>query len=76
MFFCQAHYVPDWQPRMLLGVVEARSVNVNTTHTHTHKYIVILYASYPSIIDCRALVYGDAKLLRQLLVTHDVLYSF
>ena len=28
-FFCPAyHVVPDWQPRILLGMVEARSVNV------------------------------------------------
>ena len=26
--------VPDWQPRLLLGMVEARSVNVKHTHTH------------------------------------------
>ena len=26
-FFCPADHVPDWQPRMLLDMVEARSVN-------------------------------------------------
>ena len=26
--FCPADHVPDWQPRILLGMVEARSVNV------------------------------------------------
>ena len=26
IFFCPADYVPDWQPRILLGMVEARSV--------------------------------------------------
>ena len=26
IFFCTAIHVPDWQPRMLLGIVEARSV--------------------------------------------------
>ena len=25
--FCPADHVPDWQPRILLGMVEARSVN-------------------------------------------------
>ena len=35
--------IPDWQPRILLGMVEARSVNVNNTHTHiinhsTHEF--------------------------------------
>ena len=28
IFFCPADHVPDWQPRFLLGMVEARSVNV------------------------------------------------
>ena len=29
MFLCPADHVPDWQPRILLGImVEARSVNV------------------------------------------------
>ena len=27
IFFCPADHVPDWQPRVLLGMVEARSVN-------------------------------------------------
>ena len=29
--FCPADHVPDWQPRILLGMVEARSVNVKKT---------------------------------------------
>ena len=28
-------HVPDWQPRVLLGMVEARSVNVKKTTTTT-----------------------------------------
>ena len=28
-------HVPDWQPRILLGMVEARSVNVKKTTTTT-----------------------------------------
>ena len=35
IFFCPADYVPDWQPRVLLGMVEARSVNVKKTTTTT-----------------------------------------
>ena len=31
IFFCPADHVPDWQPRVLLGMVEARSVNVKKT---------------------------------------------
>ena len=38
MFFCPAdHLLQDWQPRILLGMVEARSVNVKSTHTHTYR---------------------------------------
>ena len=33
IFFWPADLVPDWQPRMLLGMVEARSVNVKNTTT-------------------------------------------
>ena len=36
IFFCPADHVPDWQPRIiLLGTVEARSVNVKKTATIT-----------------------------------------
>ena len=35
IFFCPADHVPDWQPRVLLGMVEARSVNVKKTTTKT-----------------------------------------
>ena len=31
IFFCPADHVPDWQPRVLLGMVEARSINVKKT---------------------------------------------
>ena len=33
IFFCPADHVPDWQPRILLGMVEARLVNVKKTTT-------------------------------------------
>ena len=33
IFFCPEDHVPDWQPRVLLGMVEARSVNVKKTTT-------------------------------------------
>ena len=35
IFFCPPDHVPDWQPRVLLGMVEARSVNVKKTTTTT-----------------------------------------
>ena len=35
IFFCPADHVPDWQPRILLGMVEARSVNVKKTNKQT-----------------------------------------
>ena len=31
IFSCPAHHVPDWQPRILVGMVEARSVYVKKT---------------------------------------------
>ena len=42
--FCPADHVPDWQPHIVLGMVEARSVNVNKTTT-TKKH---MNASRPS----------------------------
>ena len=33
IFFCPADHIPDWQPRVLLGMVEARPVNVKKTTT-------------------------------------------
>ena len=39
IFFCPADHVPDWQPRVLLGMVEARSVNVKKTTTTTHFFV-------------------------------------
>ena len=35
IFFCPADHVPDWQPRVLLGIVEAQPVNVKETTTTT-----------------------------------------
>ena len=46
IFFCPADHVPDWQPRVLLGMVEARSVNVKkTTTTTVHHYYGLHHAS-------------------------------
>ena len=38
IFFCPADHVPDWQPRVLLGMVEARSVNVKKTTTKQQQH--------------------------------------
>ena len=35
IFFCPAYHVPDWQARILLGMVEARSVDVKKATTTT-----------------------------------------
>ena len=48
IFFCPADHVPDWQPRVLLGMVEARSVNVKKTTTTTTT-IEALLSSQPMI---------------------------
>ena len=42
IFFCPADHVPDWQPRVLLGMVEARSVNVKKTTTTTTTFSVLV----------------------------------
>ena len=31
IYSCSAHHVPDWQPRMLLGLVNARPVGAKNT---------------------------------------------
>ena len=61
IFFCPADHVPDWQPRVLLGMVEARSVNVKKTTTTTRREVRAsrrLYAGGGSrtwrIRDCRS----------------------
>ena len=47
IFFCPADHVPDWQPRsILLGMVEARSVNVKKTTT-------ALLLCYRSFFSCK-----------------------
>ena len=43
IFFCPADHVPDWQPRVLLGMVEARSVNVKKTTTTTTTILLPMY---------------------------------
>ena len=53
IFFCPADHVPDWQPRVLLGMVEARSVNVKKTTTTTYQISMggvahtVLYCTVP-----------------------------
>ena len=46
IFSCPADHVllPDWQPPILLGMVEARSVNVKNTITTTTHTCVLLYS--------------------------------
>ena len=61
IFFCPADHVPDWQPRVLLGMVEARSVNVKKTTTTTtteqgenHGTVILDGVCYSAIIQfCR-----------------------
>ena len=51
IFFCPVDHVPDWQPRVLLGMVEARSVNVKkttTTTTYCNGYLLNLISSVDS----------------------------
>ena len=50
IFFCPADHVPDWQPRVLLGMVEARSVNVKKTTTTTTVCIYLLSGLYVVVL--------------------------
>ena len=43
IFFCPADHVPDWQPRVLLGMVEARSVNVKKTTTTNGIFLTFFF---------------------------------
>ena len=46
-FSCSADHVPDWQPRILLGMFKARSVNVKNKHnTHTQTLYPVSYAQF------------------------------
>ena len=45
IFFCPADHVPDWQPSVLLGMVEARSVNVKKTTTTTRAVPILAFAA-------------------------------
>ena len=56
IFFCPADHVPDWQPRVLLGMVEARSVNVKKTTTTT----ILVHCQKSSMEGARmfSVVYG------------------
>ena len=48
IFFCPADHVPDWQPRILLGIVEARAVNVKKT-TNNNNYYITMYLTIKQI---------------------------
>ena len=50
IFFCPADHVPDWQPRVLLGMVEARSVNVKKTTTTTVVAVVVVDSHIQRIV--------------------------
>ena len=60
IFFCPADHVPDWQPRVLLGMVEARSVNVKKTTTTTTCEYVIIQNTYVIIVRSLEPVVTDA----------------
>ena len=47
-FFCPADHVPDWQPRILLGMVEARWVN-NVKKTTTTAACCVFFPFIPDI---------------------------
>ena len=57
IFFCLADHVPDWQPRILLGMVEARSVNVKKTTT------TIIAEVLNSVLDKIRIFYSGFRML-------------
>ena len=61
--FCRADHIPVWQPRtgIVLGMVEARSINVKKTTTTTSNF----WCKYSS----RSLVYIAHRNRRRLLST-------
>ena len=60
IFFCPADHVPDWQPRVVLGMVEARSVNVEKT---TRTMVLHLMSKQSHVTNPRLGVICEVKLL-------------
>ena len=76
--FCPADHVPDWQPRIVLGMVEALSVHVKKT-TRTTKKILLgstntLIAGGPHSIPPSHLSLSPVHALR-FLIAMQVEYS-
>ena len=70
---CPVDHVPDWQPRILLVIVEARPVNVKNTHTHKHTATLHIP---PVVIGGLSLSLPGSRLLHmQLLLQHDRRFS-
>ena len=63
IFFCPADHVPDWQPRVLLGMVEARSVNVKKTTTTTT--LLLLYVILNTVFQNHFLHRGGCLLVQR-----------
>ena len=61
IFFCPADHVPDWQPRIVLGMVEARSVNVKKTTTTT--MVLHLMSKQSHVTNPRLGVICEVKIL-------------
>ena len=69
IFFCPADHVPDWQPRVLLGMVEARSINVKKTTTYSaicddHTYIPSTYIVHDHTYSTRYSVVSIVEVVR------------
>ena len=43
IFVSSADHVPVWQPRILLGIVEARSINVKKTTTNAVFFYIVMF---------------------------------
>ena len=52
IFFCPADHVPDWQPRIVLGMVGARSVNnvKKTTNNNNIIPLLLLFLTFSALV--------------------------
>ena len=76
IFFCPADHVPDWQPRVLLGMVEARSVNVKKTTTTTTWAKSTLYCHVFSVLAFTSVSYRACVVFGPLFYATQAKYIF
>ena len=68
IFSCPTDHVPDWQPRILLGMVEARSVDVKNTTTEDLDTFRVLLKQQPEGV-VHSLPRSVVQVIQMLFVT-------